>query len=166
MPAAPRCGGVPGDTGERTGGRGLARATSSTTVAHATRSTTGTWEEPGPLAAGPSGLCWAGRSPPVGPRQGEPTLAGGPTAWERAGRHGPGGRGPAADLGAADDAEHDGHLGDAEPDGDMRWGDALGSAALDIDDGNSVLTPTAPRPHVALRVDYQDDTSSHRLLSS
>ena len=86
-------------------------------------------------ASGPSGLCWAGRTPPVGPRQEAFTLAGGPMVWERAPRHGPGGRGPAADAGAADGvepdgdlgrggdgAEHDDHLGDAEPDGDLGWG--------------------------------------------
>ena len=47
-------------------------------------------------APGLGGTCWAGRSPPVGPRQGRSAPAGGPTRRERAGRHGPDGRGPDA----------------------------------------------------------------------
>ena len=39
------------------------------------------------------GTCWAGRSPPVGPRQGGTEVAGGPTRRERAGWHRPAGRG-------------------------------------------------------------------------
>ena len=91
--------------------------------------------------------------------------------WERAGRHGPSGRGPAADLGAADNAEPDGDLQGAgwatrsttatwatrSPTATW-WGDALGGAFKGSDDGDSVPTPTAPRPRAALRVGYQDDT--------
>ena len=154
---APRCGNVPGGTDERVRDWGLLRATRSTTAILATRGTSATRGARGPLArVGCAGR--AARRPSVGPRQEAPAFAGGPTVWERAGRHGPSGQGPAADLGAADDAEpdgdlgrgvgdaeHDGHLGDVEPDGDLGWGDALGGAALGSDDGDSVPTPTAPR---------------------
>ena len=41
----------------------------------------------GSSVIGPSRACWAGRSLPVGPRREAFFPAGGPTAWERAGRH-------------------------------------------------------------------------------
>ena len=63
--------------------------------------------------------CWVGRLPPVGPRQEGSTPAGGPTVWERAGRHRRKGRGSGAagdgdgPGGGTCDAEHDGDLGSA-----------------------------------------------------